>query len=87
MVQLGDRDVNCLRRVPTARERFATAAVTVPDPMDRRNDLVGVDGCLVAALDDGLLDHLHRVLGQQLQDPHVLPGSGDQSLTLLEVGP
>jgi hypothetical protein len=87
MVQRGNRDLNRLRRVSTARERFAAGAVTVPDPVDRRNDLVGVDGCLAAALDNGLLDYLHGVLGQQLQDPHVLPGSGGQSLTLLEVGP
>jgi hypothetical protein len=87
MVQRRDRDLNCLWRVRTARERFATGTVTVPDPMDCRNDLVGVHGRLAAALGDGLLDQLHRVLGQQSQDPHVLPGSGGQSLPLLEVGP
>jgi len=86
MVQRGDRDVNRLRGVRTARERLAAGTVTVPDPVDRRNDLVGVDGRLAAALDDGLLDYLHRVFGQQLQDPHVLPGSGGQPLPLLEVG-
>jgi hypothetical protein len=87
MVQRGNRDVNRLRRVSTARERFTAGAVTVPDPVDRRNDLVGVDGCLAAALDDGLLDYLHGALGQQLQNPHVLSGSGGQPLPLLEVGP
>jgi hypothetical protein len=87
MVQRGDRDVNRLRGVPTARERFTTGAVTIPAPVDRRHDLVGIDGRLAVALEDGLLDRLHRVLGQQLQDPHVLPGAGTQSLPLLEVGP
>lgn len=87
MVQRGDRDLNGLRRVPTARECLATGAGTVPDPVDRRKDLVSVDDRLAAALDDGLLDYLYRVLGQQLQDPHVLSGSGGQSLPLLEVGP
>jgi hypothetical protein len=87
MVQRGDRDVNRLRGVRTAWDRLVTGIVTVPDPMGRRKDLVGVDGRLAAALEDGLLDHLQRVFGQQLQDPHVLPGSGGQPLPLLEVGP
>jgi hypothetical protein len=49
--------------------------------------VIGVHGRLLAAAGDGLLDHLHRVFGQQLQDPHILPRAGGESLSLFEVGP
>ena len=53
MLQRGGRDLNCLRRVRTARERFATGIVTAPDPVARRNDLVGVDGFQIAFIIGG----------------------------------
>lgn len=67
-------------RIDTAGDR------TVPEPANRGNDVIGVQRRLPAALSDGFLDHFHRVFGQQLQDPHVLPRAGRESLALFEVG-
>ncbi len=60
---------------------------TVPQPPDRGDDVIGVQRRLLAAVGDGLLNHFHRVFGQQLQDPHVLPRAGRQPLPLFELGP
>jgi len=87
MVQRGNRDVNAGRGariqagLPTRGDR------TIPEPADRGNDVIGIHGRLPAAVGDGLLNHLHRVFGQQLQDPHVLSRTGGESLPRLEVGP
>jgi len=59
----------------------------VPQPANHGNDVIGVRRCLPAALSDDLLDHFHRIFRQQLQDPHVLPRAGGESLALFEVGP
>jgi len=54
------------------------------EPMGGGDDLVGVDDGFVATLDNGLLNHFHRVFGQQLQDANVLSGSGHRAVTYLE---
>lgn len=87
MIQLGNRDLKRITVVRISVKIRTTGDWTVPEPADRGEDVIGVDRRLLTALDDGLFDHLHRVLGQQLQDSNVLPGSGRQSLPLLEVGP
>lgn len=87
MVQRRNRDVNARRgvciqaRIPTRSDR------TIPEPADRGNDVIGIHGRLLAAVGDGLLNHWHRVFGQQLQDPHVLSRAGGQPLSRLEIGP
>jgi hypothetical protein len=70
-----------------AGEIVPTGAGTIPKPANRGNDVIGVHRRLPAALHDRLLDHFHRVFRQQLQDPHVLPRAGGESLALFEVGP
>jgi hypothetical protein len=60
---------------------------TIPPPMDRGNDVIGVHGRFLAAVGDGLLNHFHRVFGQQLQNPHVLSRAGGWPLPLLEGRP
>ena len=58
----------------------------VPQPTDGGDDVICVHRSPFAALDDGLLHHLQRVLSQQLQDSNILPGSGFRALTVLKVG-
>jgi len=60
---------------------------TIPKPADRGDEVIGIHGRLLAAVGDGLLNHLHRVFRQQLQDPHVRPRAGGEPLALFEVGP
>ena len=87
MVQLGNRDVNAGRGariqagLPTCGDR------TIPAPADRGNDVIRIHGCRLAVVSDSLLNHFHRVFGQQLQDPHVLSRAGGQPLPRLEVSP
>lgn len=68
-------------RIPLPGDR------TIPEPPDRGNDVIGVYDRLAAGVGDGILNHLHRVFGQQLQNPHVLSRAGDQPFPRLEVGP
>ena len=87
MVQLGNRDWQGAARVCIRGKIGAAGERTISEPPDRGEDVIGVDRRLLTALADGLFDHLHRILGEQLQDPHVLSGSGRQALSLLEVRP
>ena len=64
----------------------ATGDRTIPEPMDGRDEVIGVHRCLRAALNNGLLGQLHRVFGEQLQDPNILPRSARESFPLLKVG-
>ena len=87
MTQRGDRELQAVVQVRIRGKIGAAGERTIPEPPDRGEDVIGVDRRLLAALADGLFDHLHGVFGQQLQDAYVLPGSGRQTLPLLEVGP
>ena len=87
MIQLGNRELQAVVRVRIGGKIGAAGTRMISEPPDRGEDVVRVDRRLLPALDDRLFDHLHRVLGQQLQDPHVLPGSGRQALALLKVRP
>ena len=87
MVQLGNRHIKAITATRTSEQIDVTGSRTVPEPMDRGDDVVRVHRSPFAALDDGLLDHLQRVLSQQLQDPNILPGSGFGALTALKLGP
>jgi hypothetical protein len=49
------------------------------------NDQIGMQQSFPAALLDCLLDSLDRMLGQQLQDPDVLPRSGSGTIPGLEL--
>ncbi len=87
MVQGRNRDVDAGREARIQAGLAASGDRTGPEPADRGNDVIGIHGRLLAAVGDGLLNHSHRVFGQQLQDPHVLSCAGDQPLPRLEVGP
>jgi hypothetical protein len=52
-----------------------------------RNDVIGVHRRFDATLPNRFLHDLHRVFGQQLQDPHVLPCPGHKPVALFEVRP
>ncbi len=87
MVQLGNRDVNGSTEVPIQAGLPTSGDRTIPEPANRGDNVIGVHRRLLAAGGDGLLNHLYRVFGQQLQDPHVLSRAGGQPLPRLEVGP
>lgn len=87
MVQPGNRHVKAIAEVCAGGQVHATGQRAVPKPTDRGDDVIGIHCGLFATLGDGLLDHLQRVLSQQLQDPNILPGSGFGALTVLELGP
>ncbi len=87
MVQLGNWNSKGIAPVRIRVKIGAAGERTISEPPDRGEDMIGVDRRLLAALADGLFDHLHGVFGQQLQDAYVLPGSGRETLTLLEVRP
>lgn len=86
MVQCRNRKGRGSASVGTNVGGCVTGNRTIPEPADRGNDVIGVHGGLLTALDNGLLDHLHGIFGQQLQDPNVLPRSACEPLALLEVG-
>lgn len=73
-----------IRAVPIEAQICRLAVAESPDG---GNDLIGMHRRLLATLVDRLLDQLHGVLGQQLQDPNVLPRSAGESVAGLEVGP
>lgn len=84
MVQLGNRDLDGIRAAPTEARICRLAVAESPDG---GNDLIGMHCRLFATLVDRLLDHLHGILGQQLQDPNVLPRAAGEPVAGLEVGP
>ena len=87
MVQPGNRDLNASTEAPVQAGLTSRRDRMIPEPTDRRNNVIGVHGRLMAAEGDGLLNHFHRVFSQQLQDPHVLSRASGQSLPRLQVGP
>jgi hypothetical protein len=86
MVQCRNRDRRANTQGCIDVGGHATGDRTIPEPMDGREDVIGVHRCLRAALNNGLLDQLHRVFGEQLQDPNILPRAARESFPLLEVG-
>lgn len=58
-----------------------------PEPTNGRDDVIRIHRRSLAGLDDGLLNHLHRVFSQELQDPHVLPCAAREPFPCFEVGP
>ncbi len=87
MVQLGKRHVNARAGIHLPRRIHRAGDRMIPEPPDRGEDVIGMHRRLLAAVEDRLLDHLHRIFGQQLQDTHVLPRASGQPLPLFEVGP
>jgi hypothetical protein len=87
MVQLRNGDWKGIARVCTGVGIHVGGDLTVTEPTYRGDEMIGVHRGFPTALNDGLLDHLHGVFGQQLQDPNVLPCPGGGTLAILEVGP
>ena len=87
MVQLRNGDLKGITGFRTGVGIHVGGDLTVTEPTYRGDEMIGVHRGFPRGLDDGLLDHLYRVLGQQLQNPNVLPCSGGGTLAILEVGP
>lgn len=86
MIQLRKGKGQRILRVCTCVRIDTVGNGMIPEPTDRREDVIRVHRCLRAALNNGLLDQLHRVFGEQLQDPNILPRAARESFPLLEVG-
>ena len=86
MVQLGNRDVNTGRGSHLRAGLSLLGDRTSPEPPDSGHDVIGVQRRLPAP-GDRLLNHLHRVFGQELQDPDILPRAGGEPFPLFEGGP
>jgi len=87
VTQCRDGDVHDRRSLGLRADRIWLREAAFIEPRGGEDNLVGVDGGFGTVLNDRVLDHGHRVVGQQLQDTNVLPGPGDGAVTLLKVFP
>ncbi len=83
MVQCRNRDRARIAGRDAASQVLTPAGSTVSQPPNRGDDGISVEDGLGPALNDSLLNHLHGVFGQQLQDADVLPRPGLRAITLL----
>ena len=86
MIQLRKGKGQRILRVCTGVRIDTVGHGMIPEPTDRREEVIRVHRRLRATLNNGLLDQLHRILREQLQNPNILSRAARESFPLLEVG-